>query len=209
LMNYFDTWEVHSYWTTYVEKMNFKEWLEEKEIDVTLKMSEWTEMINGRDYTMDSALNLANEIHDDLTILDVVAWQYWIAVSSYDYRDGLIYVNLGSKEIIPTKRLWGMGNFSKFIRPGYTRVSAISDDKEVNVVSFLGKNEANEEELITVLINNSFQEKEIDLQGVGFGEIISYTTDGESDLEEQSITSQELTIPRQSIVTLKSVTTNE
>ena len=209
LMNYFDTWEVHSYWTTYVEKMNFKEWLEEKEIDVTLKISEWTEMINGRDYTMDSALNLANEIHDDLTILDVVAWQYWIAVSSYDYRDGLIYVNLGSKEIIPTKRLWGMGNFSKFIRPGYTRVSAISDDKEVNVVSFLGKNEANEEELITVLINNSFQEKEIDLQGVGFGEIISYTTDGESDLEEQSITSQELTIPRQSIVTLKSVTTNE
>lgn len=102
-----------------------------------------------------------------------------------------------------------MGNFSKFIRPGYTRVSAISDDKEVNVVSFLGKNEANEEELITVLINNSFQEKEIDLQGVGFGEIISYTTDSESDLEEQSITSQELTIPRQSIVTLKSVTTNE
>jgi len=83
-----------------------------------------------------------------------------------------------------SKRLWGMGNFSKFIRPGYTRVSAISDDKEVNVVSFLGKNEANEEELITVLINNSFQEKEIDIQGVGFDEIISYTTDSESDLKE-------------------------
>ena len=78
----------------------------------------------------------------------------------------------------------------------------------MNVVSFLGKNEASEEELITVLINNSFQEKEIDLQGVGFDEIISYTTDSESDLKE-SIASQALSIPRQSIVTLKSVTTNE
>ncbi|HJB22772.1 MAG TPA: xylanase [Candidatus Jeotgalibaca pullicola] len=208
LMDNFDTWEAHSYWSNYIAKTDFKKWLDEKELDITLKMSEWTEMVNGRDYTMDSALTLANEIHDDMTILNVIAWQYWIAVSSYDYRDGLIYVDLDTKEIIPTKRLWGMGNFSKFIRPGYTRVSSISEDKELNTISFLGTNERDEKEIIIVIINNGFFEKEIDIEGIEFEDIISYTTDSEMDLEEQAIDNQGIIVPRQSIVTLKILNTN-
>lgn len=61
--------------------------------DIPLWMSEWTEMQTGRDYGMDSALFMANIIHDDLTIANVLTWQYWIAVSKYNFRDGLIYTD--------------------------------------------------------------------------------------------------------------------
>ena len=85
-------------------------------------MSEWTEMRAGRDLGMASALNLAREMHDDLTLGGVTSWQAWIAVSKYDFRDGLIYVNAEGQRPQATKRLWAMGQFSRFVRPGARRV---------------------------------------------------------------------------------------
>jgi O-glycosyl hydrolase len=87
-----------------------------------LWMSEWTEMTEGRDTGMESALVMASTIHDDLTIADVTSWQYWIAVSKYQYRDGLIYVDPLDHDVQQTKRLWVMGNYSRFIRPGFVRL---------------------------------------------------------------------------------------
>ncbi len=87
-------------------------------------MTEWCEMKGGRDYGMDSALKLAGEIVDDLVTGGASSWQYWIAVSRYNFRDGLVYVNESDKSIIPIKRLWAMGNFSRFIRPGFRRFHA-------------------------------------------------------------------------------------
>lgn len=88
-------------------------------------------MVGGKDVTMNSLLNLANQISDDS---NVTVWQYWIAVSCYDFRDGLIYVDLDTKEIEPTKRLWAMGNFSKFIRPEATQFEVSATDGDINTV---------------------------------------------------------------------------
>lgn len=199
IKNAFETWDVHSYWTNQYAKEDFVKWLEEQNISPALKMSEWTEMVNGRDYTMHSALVMANQIYEDLTILDVTVWQYWIAVSSYDYRDGLIYVDVNSHEIEPTKRLWTMGNFSKFIRPGYVRIKSEVDDKDVNAVSFKGTNNNGEEEIVTILINNSFEEKHISISQE-YTE--AYITSPEKDLEKEDING-EIIIPAQSVVTVK------
>jgi O-glycosyl hydrolase len=57
-----------------------------------------------------------------------VNWQYWIAVSKYDWRDGLIYVDESTHDIHLTKRLWALGNFSRFLRPGAVRIEAASSD---------------------------------------------------------------------------------
>ncbi|MGO4936452.1 glycoside hydrolase family 30 protein [Fundicoccus sp. Sow4_H7] len=204
LMDSIDTWDIHSYWSDNLAKLNFIDWMEENEVEVSLKMTEWTEMVNGRDYTMNSALTLANEIYEDLTTLDVEAWQYWIAVSSYDYRDGLIYVELDDQTITPTKRLWTMGNFSKYIKPGYVRVSTSSSNKALDSVSFIGEGD-NGEELITVIINQSYFDKFVSLDGLDYTNQISFITNVDHDLEEQEITdNQQILIPRQSVVTIKS-----
>jgi O-glycosyl hydrolase len=118
-----DHFAVHSYWSDARDKANFVDFMNRHYPGVPLWMSEWTEMQSGRDYGMDSALLLASTIHDDLTIGGVTSWQYWIAVSKYNYRDGLIYTREYGEAIEETQRLWAMGNYSRFIRPGAIRIA--------------------------------------------------------------------------------------
>ena len=76
---------------------------------VPLHQTEWCEMAEGRDLGMDAALILARTVHEDLTILSVVSWQHWLAVSCYDYRDGLVYVDKSTREYRIPKRMWALG----------------------------------------------------------------------------------------------------
>lgn len=80
----------------------------------------------GRDLTMKSAVGVAEVIHRDLTLLDAAEWSWWLAVSPHDYKDGLLYTDWdrpGDMEnILTSKIFWVLGQFSRFIRPGYTRV---------------------------------------------------------------------------------------
>src|SRR5690606_196123 len=47
----------------------------------------------GRDLTIDSGLHVARTIHFDLTAAEATAWQWWLAMSKYDYKDGLLYTD--------------------------------------------------------------------------------------------------------------------
>ncbi|MEJ5169859.1 MAG: glycoside hydrolase, partial [Fimbriimonadales bacterium] len=61
----------------------------------------------GRDTGMTLALNVARLMQIDLTIAEANAWQWWLAVSDADYKDGLIYVDdldaEGGGDFFPTK----------------------------------------------------------------------------------------------------------
>ncbi|MGP9536363.1 glycoside hydrolase [Brachybacterium sp. AOP43-C2-M15] len=115
----------HSYWSTDEQRELAAQRMAEHP-QAPLAMTEWCEMVGGRDAGMDSALVLARTVHADLTIANATAWQYWIAVSRYDYRDGLIYTDFvapGDEETIEeTQRLWALGNYSRFLRPGARRI---------------------------------------------------------------------------------------
>ena len=67
---------------------------------------------------MGSALRIVKKIHDALTIASVSAWHYWWVYSTG--QGGLF--NTGTNPATVTKRLWIMGNYSRFVRPGYQRV---------------------------------------------------------------------------------------
>jgi glucuronoarabinoxylan endo-1,4-beta-xylanase len=66
---------------------------------------------------MPSALKLAGTIHDDLTKANLNAFHYW-----WLYAEGASGL-FDTKTKVWTKRFWIMGNFSRFVRPGYMRVS--------------------------------------------------------------------------------------
>lgn len=188
LKEHFTTIDNHSYWTNAEEKRSFKNWMNAFHPEVKLRMSEWCEMVNGSDYTMDSAFHLAEEIVEDLTILEVVSWASWVAVAPGGYRDGLIYVNEKNQSMEITRRLWAFGNYSKFIRPGYIRVDVKGERnlKELKPVAFKGVNEANKEELVVVLVNESDATKEfmIDLnQSNEYNKIYIYETSDHRDLD--------------------------
>jgi len=81
----------------------------------------------SRDLGMDTALDVARVIRQDLVLLNASAWQWWTAVSKEHFKDGLIYTDYrkqGDEETIyASKTLWAFGNYSRFVRPGARRVS--------------------------------------------------------------------------------------
>lgn len=142
---------IHSYWSNTNDKIYFMKAARQMFPALRFWMTEWTEMQSGRDAGMESAVTLAYTMHDDLTICNVTSWQYWIAVSRYDYRDGLIYVDeqpQPSMQVI--KRLWAMGNFSRFIRPGYVRVDAQGAQVLFGVSAYRSPDQ---KELVVVVVN--------------------------------------------------------
>ncbi len=99
--------------------------------NVKLWMSEICILRSRRDLGMNMALDVAKLIHADLVLSGASAWHWWLAMSESDYKDGLLYTNWrrsGDEEsIIESKTLWAMGNFSRFIRPGFVRVDLAGD----------------------------------------------------------------------------------
>lgn len=152
---------IHSYWSTRADKERFVAFMEKNHPGKPLWMSEWTEMQEGRDVGMESALAMAATIHDDLTIADVTSWQYWIAVSKYQYRDGLIYVSPLDRQIVQTKRLWVMGNYSRFIRPGFVRLETQGGNDTVLVSAYRS---SGDQRWVVVAVNLANQPVEIKLE---------------------------------------------
>lgn len=194
---------IHSYWSERNSKEQVVDFMEKHYPDVELWMSEWTEMREGRDYGMDSALVMANTIHEDLTVADVTSWQYWIAVSYYHFRDGLIYVNLSDRKIEETKRLWAMGNFSRFVRPDFVRVGADTSVDDVNVVAFRSPDE---ERTVLVVINNGEMARVMEMGWweTAVSHTSIYETSETRDLERvyEGTPTAQITFPAQSVTTI-------
>ena len=225
LQEHFDTIDNHSYWSDTRDKKNFKNWMEVHYPDVKIRTSEWCEMVNGSDFTMDSAIHIAQEIAEDLRILDVVSWQNWVAVAPGGYRDGLIYIDESSQKYRVLKRLWSFGNYSRYVRPGYVRVDIQAGDGEQEKMlptAFVGTNDNGEQELVMVFINDKtkdgqpadekttkdeYAEQEFVLEGVeGYSRIAMYVTsedyDLECTLEEAFDPSKPVIIPGGSVTTV-------
>ncbi len=188
LNSHFDTIDNHSYWSDTASKAAYKRWIDANFPNVKLRMSEWCEMVNGSDVTMDSAFHLAEVLVEDLTVLDVVSWQNWVGVAPGGYRDGLIYINEEQKTLNPIKRLWGYGNYSRFIRPGYQRIAVSGSSEEADAfrpVAFVGTNDNGGEELVLVLINEGNENRKVVLDnqnGLEYTNMRIYETSEEYDL---------------------------
>ncbi len=216
LSNYLTALDCHSYWSDANNKKTFVSAFAKKHPDLKLRCSEWCEMTNGKDTTIDSAINLAIQMHEDLTILDCVSWQYWIAVSCYDYRDGLIYVDLNSHKVTVPKRFYAMGNYSKFIDPGYVRIDANLKLTDFYTSAYKGVNENGEDEIVLVLVNNKSDAVNIDFSGIdasAYNRIGVYTTSKGYSLSEsyygQFTAESCVEVPHRSIVTVVISNVNE
>jgi O-glycosyl hydrolase len=169
----------------------------------------------GRDLTIKTALDVARVIHYDLTLLNASAWQWWTAVSPEDYKDGLIYTDYmndpTNQNIIESKLLWAVGNYSRFIRPGSKRVSISGAEDKHGLMgsAFLSPDEEN---LILVFVNIGFESQSIFMEFPTLDypnnvkTFTPYITSDEAgdDLNEYSRINADsvYTIPPRSVVTL-------
>jgi O-glycosyl hydrolase len=167
---------------------------------------------NGKDLGMNAALYMARVIHNDLVVAQASAWHWWLAISPYDYKDGLIYISKSETDgdFEESKMLWALGNYSRFIRPGYERVSLIVNDQEEQNQDLLASayQDPDSDHLVIVVLNSSNQDAKVSLQG-NFKDLSEnfhgFLTDKDHDLAYQpSQPSEHLLIPARSILTLTS-----
>ena len=178
--------DCHSYWSDTKSKAAFRGWMDGRYPSVKVRMSEWCEMVSGSDFSMDSAIHLAQTLAEDLRVLNAVSWQCWVAVAPGGYRDGLIYVREADQSFTPLKRLWAFGNYSRFVRPGFSRVS-VTGGEAFSAAAFTGA-ENGSGKLVVVLVNEKDEEKRIRLEGQfeGYGSVSVYETSPKNDLARVS-----------------------
>lgn len=174
----------------------FRHWMDRRWPGVAVKMSEWTHMQGGRDKGMDSALVMANVMYEDLSILNVTAWQHWIAVSEVDYCDGLIYINLEDKSFEMTKRYYATGNFSKYIPYDAIRVGVEADDKALKLLAF-----KKDGKTTVIAINDAEREKPLTLPVPPGTAVTVAITDDTHDLVQSETQTAAFTLSARSVTT--------
>lgn len=211
LKEYFNTIAVHSYWSSDATKRDTAKMLAEKYPSLNIAMTEYCQMINDsnsgiadiiKSEGMSNGLDIrfgvamANIIIQDLTLLNAVEWTWWLGCSFGIYTDGLIYLDCNDHENIQaSKRLWCLGNFSKFIKKEAVRISCNIADKNLNSVAFV-----NPDGKKVIVLVNSGAEQEIKLPA-SLSNYSIYVTDDKRDLEE--IKSQDrIIVPTLSVVTI-------
>ncbi len=177
-----------------------------------------------RNTGMDYGLYVAKVIHHDLSIANVTSWAWWLAISPYNYSDALVYINdlsgkinaAGCKndgQVLESKQLWAMGNYSRFIRPGMKRIGVVADGvadpvKAAGSLMVSAYKEESTRKLVVVIVNPEQKEKEFQLTGaenlldLTGNRVNVYTTDAQHNLKKTVATADKITIVPCSVVTL-------
>jgi len=124
-----------------------------------------------------NALFYARMIHWDLTYTQVNAflfWWLWTNSRSADYPGALVLID--DDEIKPAMRLYAMGQYSRFIRPGWVRINCESDP--LAGVYFSAYRSADSGEIAIVIINETISPSKVslDLDGAEFDQLEIWRT---------------------------------
>jgi hypothetical protein len=178
----------------------------------------------GRDFGIDPALHVARVIHYDLTLARASSWSWWLGISVYDHKDGLIYADKFSRNgnFYDSKILWALGNFSRFIRPGMKCVAICrsdgagpADTVEGLLVSAYYDNDHHK--VVIVFVNYQAHNVPVKLQFANTSRedstrmLIPYITSSVESLTacKEVLTQSTLLIPGRSIVTFVTTTKSE
>jgi hypothetical protein len=200
-----DHYAVHSYWSNESDKRKAAEYFESLSNVIPLHQTEWCHMEWGKDLGMDAALVLAKEVHMDMTILSVESWSHWLGVSKYDYKDGLVYVDMKSKTYADSKRMWALGNYSRFIKEGYVRIEVSLKN---NAVSASAYQSPDENKTVVVIINETKNKQVLGIENFNTGTTEVYVTDENNicrNIYDKTDDVWNYTIPARSVVTFVNI----
>ncbi|MGN1328608.1 MAG: glycoside hydrolase [Eubacterium sp.] len=220
LRNYFDSISMHSYWSGTEQKTNAADYYSKNYSKYDIAATEYCQMANDGNngvydiiqengmssgLTIEYGLAMANIIYDDLTILNVNEWDWWTACAYGGYTDGLVYLNPDNHlDVQTSKRLWCLGNFSKFTEEDSVRVSSQASSDSLKSVCF-----ANPDGTVSVVyINSSANDVSTNIALSGYDKNItgytSYVTDSTRDLQmyQNGATLDNITVPSNSVTTV-------
>lgn len=189
------------------EEMREVHRLAKKEIDkygIDFHSSEWCLLPTPKQYEgitedwgkgnhgdIQASLMMARIIHSDFVDTEAVSWCYWKGME-LNGNHALVALHATDGDIhkggyaSANKMLWTLGNFSRFIRPGYTRVSLDGAD-DINTLAGTAFISPEGDSLVAVFVNSSFEDIQVDLSlpkswKKKVSSVTSYRTDSRHDL---------------------------
>ena len=217
---YVDTIDTHSYWASESDRTTVANQIKGTNYVNSVKnirCTEYCQMTNDGNsgvydliqkegttngMTMAYGIAMANIIYQDLTILNAIEWDWWTACSGGIYPDGLVYTNSNNHADVQTsKRLWCLGNFSKFIEEGAVRISVTTTNMDSSVKKCAFKNPDGSIAIVYINNTDNIQHTSID----GYTSFESYVTDETMNLElyqHGSSNGRAIAIPARSVTTV-------
>ena len=160
------------------------------------------------------ALLMGRLIYADLVLSGAEAWGYW---KGMELNGDHALINLQATEnnllkgghAVPNKLLWALGNYSRFIRPGYQRV-ALEGAETMDTLCGSAFCSPDGQQIVLVFVNSGFEPEPIRLDlpksvRRSVRQLSMYQTDAENDLrlvEHADRLPASLTIAPRSLVTL-------
>lgn len=216
LRKYFDTVTFHSNWSSTAEKHATAELFRNKYPSYSIACTSYCQMTNDgnsgvleyivnedgetKGLSIEYGLAMANIIMTDLTALNATQWNWHNAVSYENSPDGLIYLSLEEpSEPEISKRLWCLGNFSKFIEEGAVRLAFSTGNEEISGVCFMNP----DGETVCIYLNMTESETTVDISEYNNEKTAVFVTDAERNLEKAAlIRNGILSLPEMSLTTV-------
>lgn len=221
----------HSYWTdgTWDGMRNVRSRLAQaaENYGVSLWQSEWSMLGDGYNSSefkgfdaateMDIALYMSKVIHNDLTVAGVSSWSFWTSmdVARWGHKNRFLLVSLvpadgifgdiekeGTFQATPT--LWVLGNYSRFIRPGYRRIKLALNESR----SFFGSAwiSPKGDKIVAVYTNLSEKGVRLNESHIGWSSeakaITTYTTTSSKNLVESTTNNSPVILDAGSVTTV-------
>jgi O-glycosyl hydrolase len=132
------------------------------------------------DASMTNGLKWAQKINDWMTIANANAWHYWWLIDGNSDNEALLGPSGQT-----TKRLFVMGNYSKFVRPGYYRIGTSASP--VGGVSISAYKDPSTGKFAIVAINQNASAVTLDfaLNGFTANAVAPWVTSASLDLVQQ------------------------
>lgn len=143
--------------------------------------------LNNNDRSITDGLRWARQIHDFLTNAEGNSWCYWWTICykvNPEKGEALINIDTSNSTYFTNKRLYTMGNYSRFIRPGWYRIStSIVSSNNIYVTAF--KNlQTNDFAVVAINDNDSSQTLNFTLNGHEVNSVTPYVTSSSLDLSK-------------------------
>lgn len=128
-------------------------------------------------------MTLANNIHTAVTAGNVSAYLYWIGAQDRPSNTNSKMIRVVDGAVDPSKRLWAMANWSRFVRPGAVRVGADGGGMGMRTSAFVNVDGAL---AVQVINGGGGQAVSISVSGEEYagGGATAWVTDNERDCDE-------------------------
>ena len=155
--------------------------------------TEWSYDTSKEDLSINNGIVWAHNFWKLIVNAEVTASHHWWLVNMHNdgRQQALIAASPGIPGLKISKRLWTLGNYSKFVRPGWFRIAATKTP--VDNVYIAAFKDTTTDEFAIVAINDKSEDQPLTLQFDGFkaGSVIPHRTSSTENLAELDAISAE------------------